>query len=114
MRICLTQDWTEYSRFLPDGWRALGVVDAGEGDCGALVLTPDKTYRQLNGTLIRTLDQGEVLSLLSHAVPAKSARRGWAWLATAVGGRADDVRSAGVSASARDRATLNYCVAGRS
>lgn len=114
MRICLTQDWTEYSRFLPDGWRALGVVDAGGGDCGALVLTPDDTYLQLNGTLIRTLDQGEVLSLLSCAASAGSPRRGVAWSAAAVSGWADDVRSSGVSASGRDRATLSCCAAGGS
>lgn len=113
MRIWLTQDWTEYSRFVPDGWRALGVVDAGEGDCGALVLTPDDTYLQLNGTLIRTLDQGEVLSLLNCAASANFPRRGLARSATAVSGWADDVRSSGVPTSARDRATLSCCAGGR-
>lgn len=64
MWICLTKDWSEYSRFLPDGWRALGVVDAGNGDLGALVQRPDNTYLQLNGALIRSLDQGQIRSLV--------------------------------------------------
>jgi hypothetical protein len=114
MRICLTQDWTEYSRFLPDGWRALGVVDAGEGDCGALVLTSDDTYRQLNGTLIRTLDQAEVQSLLRCAAAPDSPRLALVRSATALSAWAEDVRSSGVSASARDCATLSCCAAGRS
>ena len=84
MRICLTRDWTEYSRFVPDGWRALGVVDAGEGDCGALVLAPNDTYLQLNGTLIRTLDQGEVLSLLTHVALTSPVQLGVAWSAPGV------------------------------
>lgn len=67
MRILLSQDWSEYARFVPDGWRALGVVDAGNGDLGALVQRPDDTYLQLNGALIRTLDQRQVHSLVAGA-----------------------------------------------
>jgi hypothetical protein len=68
MRILLSQDWSEYARFVPDGWRALGVVDAGNGDLGALVQRPDATYLQLNGALIRTLDQRQVHSLVAGAL----------------------------------------------
>jgi len=72
MRISLSQDWSEYSRLVPDGWRAVGVVDAGNGDLGALVQRPDDIYLQLNGALIRTLDQRQVRSLVAGVLPQEA------------------------------------------
>jgi hypothetical protein len=63
MKIELGGDWMVYAKALPQGWRALGVVDAGkdgEADQGALVVDPRQTYFQLNGMLIRSLDQASV------------------------------------------------------
>lgn len=67
MKIELGGDWKLYVKALPQGWRALGVVDAGEdgeADEGALVVDPRQTYFQLNGMLIRSLDQASVSRMM--------------------------------------------------
>jgi hypothetical protein len=69
MKIELGGDWGLYVKALPQGWRALGVVDLGEDgevDPGALVVDARQTYFQLNGMLIRSLDQASVSRMMVY------------------------------------------------
>lgn len=69
MKIELGGDWAPYAGALPRGWRAVGVVDSGEdgeADQGALVVDPRQVYFQLNGMLLRSLDQALVSSMVAH------------------------------------------------
>jgi hypothetical protein len=46
------------------GWTMLGTVTRGEGDTGALALSPAGVYCQVNAGAVRSLDQRKVLAAL--------------------------------------------------
>jgi hypothetical protein len=59
MRVYLNTDWSRYASKLA-GFTMLGVICHDNGDAGALALTPLGKYIQVNGALIRELNQDAV------------------------------------------------------
>ena len=56
MRVSLNSDWRRYASELA-GFTMLGVVHGDNGEVGALAQTAFGVYVQVNGALIRDLDQ---------------------------------------------------------
>jgi hypothetical protein len=61
--------WAIYwgNRPLPEGSTALGVVNRGVGDAGALLRTPAGLYVQGNAGVLRNLDHRKVVAALDAA-----------------------------------------------
>lgn len=62
--------WRLYTRICPPGWEMLGTIQRGMS-IGALALSPDGLYAQLNAGAVQSLDQRKVVACLapkeSHA-----------------------------------------------
>jgi len=58
-----------YTRAIPAGATAVGIVRKKDtGETGALLRFPNGVYAQMNGSKIRPLDRGEVVSAMRSAI----------------------------------------------
>lgn len=76
MKIDLDDECADHARFLPADWALLGAVETDDGERGALVRTRANVYVQVNGMLVRALDQAQVRELLAQACAAPPTRTG--------------------------------------
>lgn len=57
--------WRLYTRICPSGWKMIGTIQRGVY-IGALAISPEGIYAQINAGVVRALDQRKIVAAVTN------------------------------------------------